>query len=130
MIRRPPRSTRTDTLFPYTTLFRSYRVHPVGEYRHGRRAQLRARRRDLGGAGAGAHRGRHLRRRGRLREDRRDMTHKRGHLVWLPLDIPLVVSVYLIVPVNRSILTGVTNNDFTGISTGFTVRAWGAGWAG
>src|SRR3546814_8529449 len=28
MIRRPPRSTRTDTLFPYTTLFRS---HPGGE---------------------------------------------------------------------------------------------------
>src|SRR3546814_19225575 len=25
MIRRPPRSTRTDTLFPYTTLFRSRR---------------------------------------------------------------------------------------------------------
>src|SRR3546814_9944939 len=29
MIRRPPRSTRTDTLFPYTTLFRSQQ--PVGE---------------------------------------------------------------------------------------------------
>src|SRR3546814_3941193 len=34
MIRRPPRSTRTDTLFPYTTRFRSlapdpaHRVHP------------------------------------------------------------------------------------------------------
>src|SRR3546814_3221301 len=28
MIRRPPRSTRTDTLFPYTTLFRS--VHHAG----------------------------------------------------------------------------------------------------
>src|SRR3546814_7134797 len=27
MIRRPPRSTRTDTLFPYTTLFRSDRGH-------------------------------------------------------------------------------------------------------
>src|SRR3546814_6005455 len=27
MIRRPPRSTRTDTLFPYTTLFRSYVRH-------------------------------------------------------------------------------------------------------
>src|SRR3546814_973578 len=27
MIRRPPRSTRTDTLFPYTTLFRSGRRH-------------------------------------------------------------------------------------------------------
>src|SRR3546814_4668316 len=26
MIRRPPRSTRTDTLFPYTTLFRSCRA--------------------------------------------------------------------------------------------------------
>src|SRR3546814_9142389 len=28
MIRRPPRSTRTDTLFPYTTLFRSPAVGP------------------------------------------------------------------------------------------------------
>src|SRR3546814_2793073 len=27
MIRRPPRSTRTDTLFPYTTLFRSFDEH-------------------------------------------------------------------------------------------------------
>src|SRR3546814_11180030 len=27
MIRRPPRSTRTDTLFPYTTLFRSRLTH-------------------------------------------------------------------------------------------------------
>src|SRR3546814_19623363 len=27
MIRRPPRSTRTDTLFPYTTLFRSRIAH-------------------------------------------------------------------------------------------------------
>src|SRR3546814_20215646 len=30
MIRRPPRSTRTDTLFPYTTLFRS-----IGEVKPG-----------------------------------------------------------------------------------------------
>src|SRR3546814_5207263 len=30
MIRRPPRSTRTDTLFPYTTLFRSFR-NPSGK---------------------------------------------------------------------------------------------------
>src|SRR3546814_14480938 len=27
MIRRPPRSTRTDTLFPYTTLFRSSEIN-------------------------------------------------------------------------------------------------------
>src|SRR3546814_16947461 len=32
MIRRPPRSTRTDTLFPYTTLFRSRRLQ--GEVAH------------------------------------------------------------------------------------------------
>src|SRR3546814_11135578 len=30
MIRRPPRSTRTDTLFPYTTLFRSHSPSTVG----------------------------------------------------------------------------------------------------
>src|SRR3546814_19100249 len=29
MIRRPPRSTRTDTLFPYTTLVRSARGHRI-----------------------------------------------------------------------------------------------------
>src|SRR3546814_9897973 len=29
MIRRPPRSTRTDTLFPYTTLFRSKKQHKL-----------------------------------------------------------------------------------------------------
>src|SRR3546814_4793772 len=34
MIRRPPRSTRTDTLFPYTTLFRS--AHPESRRRSGR----------------------------------------------------------------------------------------------
>src|SRR3546814_9349090 len=33
MIRRPPRSTRTDTLFPYTTLFRSPRRHHQREHR-------------------------------------------------------------------------------------------------
>src|SRR3546814_15779956 len=30
MIRRPPRSTRTDTLFPYTTLFRSSHSSAIG----------------------------------------------------------------------------------------------------
>src|SRR3546814_4135875 len=56
MIRRPPRSTRTDTLFPYTTLFRSRRhrlrrtvlraaeqadVHPPEECRRRLRAAAR-----------------------------------------------------------------------------------------
>src|SRR3546814_960463 len=40
MIRRPPRSTRTDTLFPYTTLFRS--GDRAGRCRH-REAAWRAR---------------------------------------------------------------------------------------
>src|SRR3546814_5446551 len=52
MIRRPPRSTRTDTLFPYTTLFRSrvperkrrvYRAQPVQPVDHlARRERLSA----------------------------------------------------------------------------------------
>src|SRR3546814_13775845 len=33
MIRRPPRSTRTDTLFPYTTLFRSHPAAGAGARR-------------------------------------------------------------------------------------------------
>src|SRR3546814_5941921 len=39
MIRRPPRSTRTDTLFPYTTLFRS--VQPAVRPRIARRLRRR-----------------------------------------------------------------------------------------
>src|SRR3546814_12038123 len=35
MIRRPPRSTRTDTLFPYTTLFRSRGRHRAAVPRRG-----------------------------------------------------------------------------------------------
>src|SRR3546814_5843151 len=35
MIRRPPRSTRTDTLFPYTTLFRSGRSASRGSLSEG-----------------------------------------------------------------------------------------------
>src|SRR3546814_1572666 len=63
MIRRPPRSTRTDTLFPYTTLFRSHRhPHPVAGRRPARRDRRlhgperdrrpsRARARDVGHRG-------------------------------------------------------------------------------
>src|SRR3546814_3354590 len=40
MIRRPPRSTRTDTLFPYTTLFRSAaRQRHAARQRMARRAE-------------------------------------------------------------------------------------------
>src|SRR3546814_3035049 len=60
MIRRPPRSTRTDTLFPYTTLFRSRadaaRLKPRHDRDHARdRRPARAKRRRIcarpGGAG-------------------------------------------------------------------------------
>src|SRR3546814_5123740 len=47
MIRRPPRATRTDTLFPYTTLFRSCALRPHVErsyvaswYEHCRRLEI------------------------------------------------------------------------------------------
>src|SRR3546814_16870874 len=71
MIRLPPRSTRTDTLFPYTTLFRSARrrgqrpqapdpgaLRPPGEAADPRAPRLperlqRRRRRPLRAAGAG-----------------------------------------------------------------------------
>src|SRR3546814_11585993 len=55
MIRRPPRSTRTDTLFPYTTLFRSGPeqvgcVQQIGQLRAPitRRARQRDRRKERG----------------------------------------------------------------------------------
>src|SRR3546814_17902609 len=52
MIRRPQRSTRTDTLFPYTTLFRSGDVDHRSDARHHRTAQdTRALGREVGGAG-------------------------------------------------------------------------------
>src|SRR3546814_21055865 len=62
MIRRPPRSTRTDTLFPYTTLFRStWRRHwrpshdrdpqRLDARRDRRTVRPAVRRADVGGAG-------------------------------------------------------------------------------
>src|SRR3546814_6168558 len=44
MVRRPPRSTRTDTLFPYTTLFRSpagYSIVWGGQFENQQRASAR-----------------------------------------------------------------------------------------
>src|SRR3546814_7651242 len=43
MLRRPPRSTRTDTLFPYTTLFRSDRRRAFRRAAGARRDRRRAR---------------------------------------------------------------------------------------
>src|SRR3546814_16643975 len=57
MIRRPPRSTRTDTLFPYTTLFRSQGPAggpgglPVGDWKRRELAGV-PRRDDPGAAGS------------------------------------------------------------------------------
>src|SRR3546814_13427943 len=64
LIRRPPRSTRTDTLFPYTTLFRSLPVdrcgrtalcqaRPIGDTAGASRSRARA----GGGAQDGGHGG-------------------------------------------------------------------------
>src|SRR3546814_9337273 len=66
MIRRPPRSTRTDTLFPYTTLFRSPPGGEVAVHRIMRRGLVGEKVRmdaapdhlgqDLGGVAEQAHR--------------------------------------------------------------------------
>src|SRR3546814_19620021 len=65
MIRRPPRSTRTDTLFPYTTLFRSARLMrlmgPDPRRRTGRSMHIIDRRLNPGGKSL-ANRQRFLRR--------------------------------------------------------------------
>src|SRR3546814_13233259 len=59
-IRRPPRSTRTDTLFPYTTLVRSHRpphgINPSTPEHQRVRGQQPARRRSAEPARAGARR--------------------------------------------------------------------------
>src|SRR3546814_17741364 len=57
MIRRPPRSTRTDTLFPYTTLFRSPQLRQAIPLGYGtallkRRPDIRAAERALASATA------------------------------------------------------------------------------
>src|SRR3546814_3973194 len=52
MIRRPPRSTRTDTLFPYTTLFRSYRRQHESTASVVLRRHARLRHADLSGPGS------------------------------------------------------------------------------
>src|SRR3546814_20990993 len=52
MLRRPPRSTRTDPLFPYTTLFRAADRRAVGPWVHrGRRVAAGDGNRGAGGAG-------------------------------------------------------------------------------
>src|SRR3546814_15757277 len=66
MIRRPPRSTRTDTLFPYTTLFRSPADQPVEHRLVARRPLDR-----LYDAGQG--RGTEIRQRPREQARRREM---------------------------------------------------------
>src|SRR3546814_13051574 len=99
MIRRPPRSTRTDTLFPYTTLFRSegHRLQeaPPSQLSPPQRASPAAhdpedrcdRRREEGEEGrAQEGRGRRRRRRNRhrLSDTRRGVTNQRtaARRVW------------------------------------------------
>src|SRR3546814_10911284 len=55
MIRRPPRSTRTDTLFPYTTLFRSDILEDHVADPRARLAHLLLDLSDLNALGIGGH---------------------------------------------------------------------------
>src|SRR3546814_20995595 len=84
MIRRPPRSTRTDTLFPYTTLFRSLRAGDrtgcrrlAGQGLEGRQVRQPAVPQDRPQLQPGLRDGwQGLHRRGR--RDRRDRRHRSG----------------------------------------------------
>src|SRR3546814_4353820 len=75
MIRRPPRSTRTDTLFPYTTLFRSRHPLALSTARRDRLPPPRARLRHR----AADQRPAHHRRQAGPGDDRR--THRRRLLL-------------------------------------------------
>src|SRR3546814_9058109 len=56
MLRRPPRSTRTDTLFPYTTLFRSPRGQEIeGRHPAGLEKLWHAKGQDLSPDGGATH---------------------------------------------------------------------------
>src|SRR3546814_8284600 len=74
MIRRPPRSTRTDTLFPYTTLFRSVRADALEQPRQIVRRQIRQR----------AAVERPLDHRSVDRADRRGMEGRLPHIILVP----------------------------------------------
>src|SRR3546814_15531510 len=69
MIRRPPRSTRTDTLFPYTTLFRSVELARAADLLRGVGDHLVPLRDPADGAGEGEEDGEH---RGREADRRQD----------------------------------------------------------
>src|SRR3546814_18112822 len=71
MIRRPPSSTRTDTLFPYTTLFRSLRGDRAEDLRGGPQG---VRRRPLRDGRPGLRAGRHHR--AAHRQDRGDRSEE------------------------------------------------------
>src|SRR3546814_8101867 len=68
MLRRPPRSTRTDTLFPYTTLFRSPAAF-----------EMRERARDAGPRNLRRGRGRRDRRRNAIEDEQRRRQETPAH---------------------------------------------------
>src|SRR3546814_6293688 len=93
MIRRPPRSTRTDTLLPYTTLFRSqWRTGDADRARAARFALADAGRRDGQRPAAGPSRRSHAQRGGRedARRFRRQCEPRAAHparlAAWLHRD--------------------------------------------
>src|SRR3546814_16849555 len=82
MIRRPPRPTRTDTLFPSTTLFRSNRTRPKGDGRprdeRGSRVRFDHRAGEEGAAQGRLTPPASTRQRGGLRKERRPFSYPPG----------------------------------------------------
>src|SRR3546814_10841561 len=84
MIRRPPRPTRTATLFPYTTLFRSLGIELLG-HRFGGAAAAAP-----GGGVERFHTGRGLRLCRARREGNSDLLHVENSLARIASDLALV----------------------------------------
>src|SRR3546814_14250257 len=86
MIRRPPRSTRTDTLFPYTTLFRSH-VQPA-------LASAQIHIRDITGSDL----------RGALADGWDDFKDKRGDIIIIGFAYPVIGLMLAVLALGYSLL--------------------------
>src|SRR3546814_2797676 len=100
MIRRPPRSTHTDTLFPYTTLFRSRRIDD--------HAALLAD--GIGGSQPGGELGDHIEGADQVDLDRLAINRSEEHTSELQSLMRISYAVFCL---KKNIQTSITNSDQT-----------------
>src|SRR3546814_1061994 len=117
MLRRPPRSTRTDTLFPYTTLFRSHAGAPVPlRHRNRRFPYVRA---PVAAAPVGGRPPR-LPRRCRRRDDRRPRLGPRSEEHTSELQSLMRISYAVFCLKKKNFFNTIRPRDDIGTATDFT----------